>query len=124
MDKINKNIKKLILKEYLNLYPFKKGLDYINKITNENNYYKDIKNRTDLILMIADVYINNIDYIKIRNKHNFNIYNFLYETFKFFTKKYNLYKINKKKRTFLIDTNVFEELINFFYKYIIILNKN
>ena len=123
MERINKNIKFLILKEYLNLYPFKKGLDYIYKEINENIYYKDIKNRTDVILMIADVYIINIDYIKIRNRFNFNIYKFLYETFRFFTRKYDLYKINKKKRTFLIDINVFKELINFFYKYIIILNK-
>lgn len=124
MEKLNRNIKKLIIEEYLNIYSFRKGLIDVYKKVRESETDRDVMNRVDVILMIAQVYIDNINYSKIRDKYGFNIYKFLNETFRFFTKKKLLYYNDYTKNKCLMNMIAFRELLIFFYKQIIILNKS
>lgn len=123
MELINKNVKRIIITEYLNIYSFKKGLTDIYMRIRKSEEYRNVINKADIIIMIADVYNDNINYSKIREKYSFNIYKFLYETFKFFTKKKILYYNDYTKRKCLLNLIAFRELLLFVYKHIISLNR-
>jgi hypothetical protein len=112
------------IKKFLNIFRFKKGLDKIYDIVKMIDYYKDIKNKFDIIIKISELYHENIDYSRLRDKYKFNIYKFLYETFRYFIRKQNLYKIDNVNKIMKIDIIIFKEMLDFIYKYIILLNKN